>query len=139
MTTSLTDLQDELDYVDKNEEIVDDRVYVVRRQVIGVLDSVRPRPQNDRIENNDKHDKSPEPLGPDNSVPDNSMYSRSAVFRRLTTMTALTVIFGPLTFHYFSICFIVLQYLVFCSVKTKNYITKLLDVIITSLSATHLT
>lgn len=60
---------------------------------------VSPRPQNDSIENNDEHHRSPEPLGPDDSVPNDSVYSRPSVFLRLITVAMLAVVFGTVAFH----------------------------------------
>ena len=111
---SSTDLEAELDKVDNNEEIVDDRVHVVTTRGVGTLGIVSPRPQKDSIENNDAHDNSAEPLGADHSIPYHSMHTRTSVFRRLHTTTALgmllrvlTVLFGTLPLHQFPIYFAV--------------------------------
>jgi len=87
-----TDLESEFGREDQNEEPVDDRVYIgdfnLASSVLNGfrLGQVRPRPQDYGIHDRDEHHESDEPFGADDSVADDSVYSRSPVLRCMMTM-----------------------------------------------------
>jgi len=83
--------EDELSQVDNDKEIVNERVNVIGWQAAMLLGFIRPRPQQQRVDNDDKHHESSEPLRANDSVSDVSVHSRAPVFWRLLMVTAMAV------------------------------------------------